>query len=549
VLGAVTFYHLAGKYTYEIAPYDSATADMIALAYDAIAANTFFGGELYFHPTSETIALEAKKLPKHVKVISTDELFAGIDYQPLNLAESYGFLRYVSPEELEQGDVSFRDIVVLAEVPNDISVVMGIITQAFQTPLSHVNVLSKNRGTPNMGLRDALTNEELKAHANKWVKLSVGAFEYTVTEVTKAEADAWWDEHKPTKVQVPRLDESVKDMRDAPAITAGGNDLKKLDIKAEVKAAIPAFGGKASHYSILTKIDGLPVPPAFGIPVYYYRQFMRDNGFDERVKNMLADKEFQDDPTVRNDELKKLRKEIEAGTMSEEFITTLDEKLAKSFPGVRMRFRSSTNAEDLEGFTGAGLYTSKSGDPKDPAKPLINAVREVWASVWNFRAFEERSYRSIDHDAVGMALLVHRSFPDELANGVALTNNPFDNSNIEPAFYVNVQRGEASVVQPDPGVKTDQFLHYFQQQGSPVVYIGRSSLPPVGTGVLTNAEINTLGKALELIQTSFYPAYGKGAGGTGWWAMDVEFKFDRGADGKSELVIKQARPFGNVVKQ
>jgi hypothetical protein len=41
-----------------------------------------------------------------------------------------------------------------------------------------------------------------------------------------------------------------------------------------------------------------------------------------------------------------------------------------------MRFRSSTNAEDLDGFTGAGLYTSKSGDPNDP-NSVLDAVRNV----------------------------------------------------------------------------------------------------------------------------------------------------------------------------
>ena len=37
---------------------------------------------------------------------------------------------------------------------------------------------------------------------------------------------------------------------------------------------------------------------------------------------------------------------------------------------------------------------------------------------------------------VGMALLVHRSFTDEEANGVALTANPFDTTGFEPGFRV-----------------------------------------------------------------------------------------------------------------
>ena len=45
---------------------------------------------------------------------------------------------------------------MLDAVPNDISIVAGQITAEFQTPLAHINVLSVNRGTPNMALRGAL---------------------------------------------------------------------------------------------------------------------------------------------------------------------------------------------------------------------------------------------------------------------------------------------------------------------------------------------------------------------------------------------------------
>ncbi len=74
-------------------------------------------------------------------------------------------------------------------------------------------------------------------------------------------------------------------------------------------------------------------------------------------------------------------------------MTALLSKLNTDYPGQRMRFRSSTNAEDLGNFTGAGLYDSKSGDPSDERYPVEDALREVWASIWYFRAFEERTYQ------------------------------------------------------------------------------------------------------------------------------------------------------------
>jgi hypothetical protein len=209
-----------------------------------------------------------------------------------------------------------------------------------------------------------------------------------------------------------------------------------------------------------------------------------------------------------------------------------------------MRFRSSTNAEDLDGFTGAGLYTSESGDPNDPKRPVFDAIRTVWSSVWYFRAFEERSYRNIDHKSVGMALLVHRSFPDEEANGVAITGNPFDKSGLEPAFYINVQKGDLSVVLPDASVTTDQVLYYFTMPGQPVVYMAHSNQIPDSTTVLTTKQIYTLGVALTEIHDFFKECYQPDP--TKWYAMDTEFKFDQPIDdlnGEPVLIMKQARPY------
>ncbi len=213
-------------------------------------------------------------------------------------------------------------------------------------------------------------------------------------------------------------------------------------------------------------------------------------------------------------------------------------KVAQDYANMPMRFRSSTNSEDLNGFTGAGLYTSKTGDPNDPSKSVSEAIRKVWASLWNFRAFEERSYRGIPHTDVAMAMLVHRSFPTEYANGVALTANMFDAS--QPGFYINAQVGDTSVVLPDPGVTADSFLYYYFYPGQPITYFSHSSLIPAGKTVLSTTQTYQLGQALEAIHQHFSQYY---QNGNDFYAMDVEFKFDDdGKGGEPTLFIKQARP-------
>ncbi len=536
MLGALTYYQGRGAWVYEIAPYDTAAADMIAEGYNAVAAAGYFGAELYFHPTSETVAKESAHLGGAIKTITTDELFEGVNYQPLNLATSLGRLRFFKAEQLGEEYLDFRDIVVLDRVPNDISVVMGIITATFQTPLSHINVLSQNRGTPNMALRGAEENEQLRALAGKWVRFSVGAFDYSIEELSQAEADAWWQENKPDAVQVPQLDLSQTALADMEHLLAPG-----LELEAALDQAIPAYGGKASHYAATTQIgDAVPMPRAFGIPVYYYWQFMEQNGFLTRVAEMMADPAFGNDPALRQQRLQSLRTDMESAPVDADFAARLEAKLAQDFGAIRMRFRSSTNAEDLDGFTGAGLYISWTGVLGDEDRSILAAVRKVWASVWFFRAFEERSYRSIDHQRVGMAILVHRSFSDEEANGVALTANPYDTSGLEPGFYINVQRGEASVVKPQSGVSTDQFIYHFEFPGQPIVFIAHSNLIPSGCTVLNSRQVYDLGLALQAIAQHFRGIYGRDS--SLWYAMDVEFKFE-GMPGESpRLWIKQARP-------
>ena len=55
MLGAVTYYAGPDVWALEIAPYDTATDKMIVRAYDAIVKSAYFGKDLYFHPTSQSV--------------------------------------------------------------------------------------------------------------------------------------------------------------------------------------------------------------------------------------------------------------------------------------------------------------------------------------------------------------------------------------------------------------------------------------------------------------------------------------------------------------
>jgi hypothetical protein len=544
ILGAVTYYEAPKVWALELAPYDTATPEMIQKLYAKVKASAFFGPALAFHPTSEAVTAQAKKLPASVRVVSTDDLYKQIDYQPLTLATGVGRLRFVKAAMLETSNLSFQDIAVLDLAPNDITVVQGLITEEFQTPLSHVNVLSANRHTPNMGLRHATTNPTLRALEGKLVELTVGASAWTVREVGEADAEAFWAAHRPKAVTLPALDLTVTGLTNIEDVTPEpATDAPVGALRDAIKKAVLAYGGKAAQYSILARTPGVPIKKAFAAPVFYYDQFMRENGFYARVDALLADASFATDATVRAQRLAQLTADILAAPVNADFQALLKAKLAADFPGQKIRFRTSTNSEDLDGFPCAGCYESHTGDPTK-WDSVLDAIRETYSSIFIFRTFEERSYYGIDHKSVGMALLIHQNFADEEANGVAITANPFDESGLDPAFYVNVQAGgSAEVVAPPPGVTSDQFLIYFNEPGQPVTYLTHTNLVPAN--VLTPKQIHELGLALDAIHLRFSPAYGPGAGNNGFYAMDVEFKFDdEAAPGQpATLYVKQARPY------
>jgi hypothetical protein len=544
MLGAVTYYEGPGIWALEIAPYDTASPDLIEELFDTVRDHAYFGPALVFHPTSEAVATVAEQLRKDIPIKSTADLYEGIDYQPLNLGDGVGLLRFQEAATLETSYVGFRDIVVLDRVPNDISVVAALITEEFQTPLAHINVLAQNRKTPNMGLKGATKNEALRKLEGKWVKLTVGAFEWSVKEVTVAEADAYWEEHKPKPVVLPAPDLSVTDLRDIEDVTEVVDGQKVT--RAAIAKAVTAFGAKAANYSALTHIEGIPIRHAFAIPAYYYVQFMEENGIFERLDQMMADPMFNEDPATRDAKLKELRDSIKASPISAELDGLLRAKLDEQFPGATMRFRTSTNAEDLDGFPCAGCYDSHTGDPADWEGDMLHAIRQTWATVFLFRTFEERAYHSIDHKSVAMSLLVHHNFPAEEANGVAITANPYDPSGLSPGFYVNVQTGgDAEVVAPPAGVTSDSFVYQYDYPGQPVIYLTRSNLVEPGSTVLNRLQIRELGDALDAIHTGFRDAYGPARGTNAWYAMDVEFKFDdESSPGEPPtLWVKQARPY------
>ena len=110
----------------------------------------------------------------------------------------------------------------------------------------------------------------------------------------------------------------------------------------------------------------------------------------------------------------------------------------------RIILRSSTNCEDLDGFNGAGLYTSVV--VSEPSE-LGEALAKVWASVWSLRAVAERREYSMDEASVRAAVLVQPFVATAECNGVMLTNySPNHQKGSFVGVFINAMAGTASRV-------------------------------------------------------------------------------------------------------
>jgi phosphoenolpyruvate synthase/pyruvate phosphate dikinase len=296
-----------------------------------------------------------------------------------------------------------------------------------------------------------------------------------------------------------------------------------------------AYGAKTANVAEMRKfLPSAMVPDGHGIPFYFYDEFMKYNGFYDEARTMLADPLFATDPVVREESLRRLRLLIKTAAVPVWMIDPLTELQGKFPAGTGIRCRSSTNNEDLDGFSGAGLYDSYTH--RSDEGHLSNTVKQVWASLWNSRAFDEREFYRIDHFAAAMGVLVHPNQDDELANGVAVTKNIIDPN--WTGYYVNAQLGESLVTNPDPNAVPEEFL-IAQLMGNSrytIQYVTFSNLVPEGRTILTTAQAEQLADRMNAIHNRFQALYG---GDYYTFAMDIEWKITS----TGQLLIKQARPW------
>jgi hypothetical protein len=321
-------------------------------------------------------------------------------------------------------------------------------------------------------------------------------------------------------------------------------------------SSLPSIGAKAAQ---LAQLGPSRVPwcgesvriqtpeSPFAIPLVHSLEHFEASGARALLAELKGQSDFVADPRARAQGLAAVRQRILEHPVEAALVAEVEAAVRSRFRTARVRFRSSSNTEDLPGFNGAGLYTSTSAQMDDPERRVEDAMRAVWASLYNTRAYDERAYARIDDESVAMGILVHGAFLAEQANGVAVSRNVLEPTNGE-VYYLNAQAGEAAVTNPAPGVATEQMVYRWGRQ-PPILYQSDSSLLAALDGdqtkVLSAEEVIDVSCALRTIHELFSPILNP-TNSNPWFAMEVEFKFVGPA---RNLLIKQARPhsFGQPI--
>ena len=419
ILGTLAYQTPVKRWTFEFWEGDLIPADLIKLTYDVI--NKTFFKPVAFKPNSLRQE-EASRSLAGVERVLLSEIAAQQEYQALNIAKGLGRIHIISKLD-EHVEIGSNEILVLDEVPIQLPPVAGIITSQPSTPLSHINLLAKGWGIPNAYIKNA--KELFKQYDTWWVSFETLRENYTIK---RADID-----------QVREYHRRQEERGDLIKPRYNLDETRLLDLTQQRARSSLSYGGKSANLGevMSAHLPGIVVPNGFTIPFSYYDDFIKHNQLDDAIAALLNDQKFVHDPAYRREKLVKLRQTIETAEFDPELREKVLQKVASEYAGKGLFVRSSSNSEDLPNFSGAGLYTTVPNVRGD--QELIDAIRKVWASLWNFEAYEARERAGVDHLKIFMAVLLQEGINSE-SSGVMISTDPFDPEN-RAAIYISAKRG------------------------------------------------------------------------------------------------------------
>lgn len=452
IVGTIAWQKPVEKWTWELWEGDLANAEHLKTANEVI--NKSFFQKVFYKPNS--IRQEDESANLGFERVTQNELNKNQAYLALNTGKTVGRIHIIDKLD-DTVEIGYNEIIILKELPESLPPVRGIIVTKPSSPLSHINILARGWNVPNVYIKDA--DKLFKEFDTWWVELDANLTDYKIKRIEKPEVIDNFCKENPDKCQSPR---------NAPV----NLDTKKLTpLRQMRKKDSISFGAKAANLGemLFAKLPGFVVPDGFSVPFYWYDKFMKENGLDKVIEELNYDNDFVHNPRVRRQKLEEFRTAIQKGKFDEALKAEILQKWKTQLGAKPVFVRSSSNAEDLPNFSGAGLYSSVPNVKTD--ETLIEAVKKVWASLWRFEAYEARVRNYVEQDSVYMSALIQVGV-DMDRGGVMISKDPFDAEN-KNAVYISAVCGHNSNIVKNNGIP-EQIL--FNPKSNSVILLTLSDL-------------------------------------------------------------------------
>ena len=368
----------------------------------------------------------------------------GVGFTALNPGLAKGIL-HIEPDLSNLENFRADGIYMLPETVSDLPPVAGILTAGEGNPLSHVQLLARNLGIPNVTVDSSLV-QALSKHNGEQVVLAVSKSGLVEISLWNENWEKVFKEADMGKGVVIRPDLDKLDLTVRELVPL--DDLRASDSGRIVGPKAAKLGELRAHYPGHVS-RGVAIP--FGIfRQEAFEQAHADGGtvFDWMVKNYQELAAIPDSDPLHAQKAEAFRAElydiIINTKLSPEFKSQLRQAMKDTFgsenpPGVFVR--SDTNVEDLAGFTGAGLNLTL---PNVVGfETLLSGIMEVWASPFTARAFAWRQSHMTKPEHVYTSILLLESVASD-KSGVLVTQD-IDTGNRE-VFSVAVNEGLGGAV-------------------------------------------------------------------------------------------------------
>ncbi|OXM61682.1 PEP/pyruvate-binding domain-containing protein [Amycolatopsis vastitatis] len=513
---------------------------------------------LLFKPANQLQERLVREIPaSELPRVFAHELFSTAPFVALNPGTVTGRLRAFRTEaEYRAATLDWTDIIVMDRVPDDIPRLSGIVNARHTTPLSHTNVLATGWQIPNAVQLDVLAEIDRRGLDGKWVEYTVDsqASSISLTEVAapaEAAPPSWYAQrvtleepeagHNPI-VNLTRLRASDRHRYGTKAANLGelhhvlANGSQRLlgfyqvprpprdnllPYLARLLDVAPEADLAAAAHRLLD--EHIRVPRGVALPFSLQRRFLESS---PRIQQAIGKLKMALELDAREIEplCVELQGLIRSARLPGALAGEIDSALVSQLAGVRaFVVRSSSNAEDLAGFSAAGIYESI--NHVTTAERIFASVKEVWASLVSVRSVRLRHQAGISLDECFMGVVIQEQVSADFG-GVLVTTNPMNRADFR-SVYVNVSPEVTDVV--DGSALPMQYLYSTVEGGGRTVSLGDAA---ADLDERAHEQLQRLAVAGRLLQGHFSPDY------TFESPVDVEWLADR-----DHVHLVQLRPY------